>query len=1122
MNNFQGHGQDIVSELKEKQIRYGLSIGRRTPLHRMHVDCLREIQEAGLEPIIAIGSVNGAESALYNPVRNPLTLKQQKEQLRRALPDIYKESNLLLLPDKGDSNIWFDHLFQKMQEQGFEVAATVSHFRSKLADAKQQNASIKPLSYYAQGFVKRGMGSWESFNRKAEDDAINASDLRTMDLGHLTEEQREQFATPDYMIELAKEARATNPDRKLLDDAAIPLTMLDLSFDRMRKETGISTASVIEILRKNGEKITIDSLNEAASAAVQANLKERGVLNNSPDSLRIKIASASCNQTVYDFTTNIPNIKAAIDKAVADGADILALQEMGLTGYAADDYHQWFKNDQVWDLIQDIAEYAKEKNPNLVVSLGSPWHYADKSLPASDPEYNIDNRPYNCQFTITDGKVAAISAKSILADGPAEYERHQFTNWPFSKGTKTITLPDGSQVPFGKPIIALEKDGKRATLLHEQCAEGWPGVNDDLTINTREQNEARHIVGHAATHDLTVVINPSASRPQPAINKEKIRADGLCASGSRHCGVFVYTNYLGSESGTYAAEGSQIFAQDGKMIHHGERYSFKDMTYSSTVVDVPVAIRGEADVTVGHEFNALEKATSGKEADFEHAPEDALVYEEYARSISLWLRDYMQKQTFPCQGFVISLSGGKDSAYGAVAISTMVDLEVKENGVEGFFQHFPKLKYKDEVLKIFAEQGEEAAVDAIKKNLLTCVYLPTDNSGPVTRNAARFLIEGGVRDGKYIKGIGGNFYIANVQGAVDEYILAYAGLDMNAVAKEHLLKQGKVNPNPEALDQAKHEVKRLIRSYVDSDVGSNPTLPNYITDACVKPLPTWANPGDDLTLQNIQARARLPVPWTVSNKEGKIALVTSNNSEAVLGYTTAGGDMHMGGANPIGGLSKTTLEESLLYIQNHGLTGLAPIEALHDITVQKPTAELRKMKEGEKAQTDESDLGISYPQSQVLEQLIITNRKLPSEAHALLKGHNLFSSDDAERRDTITRFCKRWGGNQFKRVMGTLAPYVGGNVDPHQSVRTTVLADHFRTDLATLTLQLVVNKLGGEEQFSEHFGTSPKTALLNLKINRKIKDAMCDQSLEELTAPKQSHLFSSSLGTHSSDNLGIG
>src|SRR5262249_15158487 len=85
-------------EFSAKGIRYGVSIGRRAPMHRMHVDCLREIQEAGLKPIFFIGSTNDAKSPLYDPIRNPLTLEQQRVQLRLAVPDLYEDRRVLTLP----------------------------------------------------------------------------------------------------------------------------------------------------------------------------------------------------------------------------------------------------------------------------------------------------------------------------------------------------------------------------------------------------------------------------------------------------------------------------------------------------------------------------------------------------------------------------------------------------------------------------------------------------------------------------------------------------------------------------------------------------------------------------------------------------------------------------------------------------------------------------------------------------------------------------------------------------------------------------------------------------------------------------------------------------------------
>ena len=837
---------------------------------------------------------------------------------------------------------------------------------------------------------------------------------------------------------------------------------------------------------------------------------------------QITVASISMDQTVYDFTTNIRNGFAAIDRGVADHADIITFSELWMTGYAADDGHQWNKNNgAVWPLIQLFAKYAAAKDPNLVLLVGTPWHYADKTLPADDPAYNINNRPFNCQFTITDGQVVAISAKSILADGAAEYEPRQFNDWPLNKGTISIPLPDGAVVPFGKPIILLSDGEKNITLTCEICAEGWPGVHDDLTIDQREQDEVRHIITLARDNDLSVVVNSSASKPQPAINKEAIRAKGLCETGSRYCGLYVYTNYLGSESGTYAAEGSQLFAQDGEIIHHGQRYSFADVSYSSVTVDVPIARRGKPHVTVHHDYkNRPSLKPAGHEANFDAAyrngeiTNEQLKYEEYMRSIALWLRDYLVKQDWPCQGYVISLSGGKDSAYGAVAVSMMVDLEVQENGVEGFFKRFNRLKYKDEVLGIFENEGEAAAIRAIKDRILTCVYLPSDNSSDRTLNAARSLIEGGELNDAHAEGIGGKFQVSPVQGMMDEQIAGYAGLNLSRIAEENwqeILGDSMRDSDLESSHAlARAKMMRDIRSHVNAEPGSTPILPDYIARHCVNPVPTWANPADDITLQNIQARVRLPIPWTIANHEAKMALVTSNESEAVLGYTTAGGDMHMGGANPIGGVPKATITESLDYFEHHGLVGLPPTASLFYVNHEKPSAELRKEVEGAVQQTDETDLGFTYKQSAYLEEQLIVGRRQPAEVIQDMRNNPLFTDDPAVLRDIMLGFTGRWASAQFKRVMGTLAPHVGGNVDPHQAVRTTVLGDHFKTGCAEMTLDILAEKLGGDGAFENAYGVNTDAARILAMVNPDFKTALVKWPLDRLLNPNEWRIFDAS------------
>ena len=831
---------------------------------------------------------------------------------------------------------------------------------------------------------------------------------------------------------------------------------------------------------------------------------------------RIKIASASLNQIVYDYATNFKNVRSAIDLAVDDHADVLSTQELSGTGYEADDYHQWNKNnDDVWALLTAIARYAEEKDPNLVVTVGAPWHYADKTKPANDPAYNINNRPFNTHAVITGGRVIGLSAKSILADGPAEYEPRQFNNWPLSKGTIMVPLPDGTEVPFGKPVFSLGDGKRRISLIHEICAEGWPGLHDDLTIDVREQSEARHIVALAEDYDISVALNPSASKPEPAINKEKIRSEGLCITGSRYCGAYVYSNYLGSASGTYAAEGSQIFAQNGKIVQHGQRYSFKDVAYCSAVVEVPEAVRGKPDAFASHAFQAHAAfERTGREASFDLAyanqaiDSNQLSCEEYIRSTALWARDYISKQSWQPQGAVISLSGGRDSAYGAIVITTMIDLDVKENGIEGFFKRFKGLRYKDQVLKNYAQEGEAAAVRALKKNFLTCVYLPTENSSEETRHAAHFLIEGGeLADGTKADGIGGSFYVANVQGIFEEAVVAYTGLNLSKVAEENVQeilgsRAAAFLPEEQTL-MARAKLLQMVLQYVNAAPGSQPHLPDYITSHRVNPLPTWADPAFDLILQNLQARIRVTPPWSIAAAEGKMSFVTSNETENVLGYSTAAGDSHMGGANLLGGIGKHAVKCSLDYFENRGLIDLAPIRSLHYITNSQPSAELRKTVAGAAPQTDESDLGFNYEQADFISNRMIVGRQTPQEVlPQMQKSGNLFSSSLGSLRDTLVNFAKRWESAQFKRIMGTLAPYLGSNVDPHQSVRTTVLGDHFHTSNARMTLGVLAETVGGPENFQRKFGLSVPEANMAAQFNNDFKFALISWPLPKLLEPQ--------------------
>ena len=124
--------------------------------------------------------------------------------------------------------------------------------------------------------------------------------------------------------------------------------------------------------------------------------------------------------------------------------------------------------------------------------------------------------------------------------------------------------------------------------------------------------------------------------------------------------------------------------------------------------------------------------------------------EEFARSVSLALFDYMRKSH--SRGFVVSLSGGVDSAAVAMLVHLMVVMGVRQLGVNGFYK---KLSY----LKKPKPLDRKAPEAAITRQLLTCVYQATRNSSKTTSNAARALAEG----------VGAEFHHFDVDSLVREY-----------------------------------------------------------------------------------------------------------------------------------------------------------------------------------------------------------------------------------------------------------------------------------------------------------------------------------------------------------------
>lgn len=248
-------------------------MGRRAPMHRMHIDCLHEIVNAGLMPVIGIGSTNGMTSPLYDPLKNPLTEEEQREQLRRVVYREFPREAEIIVPlifsqeDLDHAEKWSKSIAQMAQNKGV-FGRCVLHFRAKESDFQTQSTNIRALRGYTRILAEHGVPSWGSYNTNPDDDNIHASDMRKWDLNRLNRDQKSCFADPDYIIDLANDARKRNPMNAVIEGAGIPVTMLDLSLERMRVEAGMPIHEIIEQAMAKGE-LSLMALSSAAATALE-------------------------------------------------------------------------------------------------------------------------------------------------------------------------------------------------------------------------------------------------------------------------------------------------------------------------------------------------------------------------------------------------------------------------------------------------------------------------------------------------------------------------------------------------------------------------------------------------------------------------------------------------------------------------------------------------------------------------------------------------------------------------------------------------------------------------------------------------------------------------------------
>lgn len=418
----------------------------------------------------------------------------------------------------------------------------------------------------------------------------------------------------------------------------------------------------------------------------------------------IKVAGAELNQTPLDWDGNQARIIEAISRAKAEQATILCLPELCIPGYGCED--MFFSPGVVRTSLESLFELLPHTR-GMIALIGLPIMY--------------QNRTFNGAALAVDGKLEGIVAKRFLAGSGIHYEPRWFTPWPAEKRVEIELHVKGQalKVPFGDIFfnIAGVKMG------FEICEDAW--------VANRPGRELYR-------HGMDIILNPSASHF--AFEKFEIRKR-FVLEGSRAFGVaYVYANLLGNESGRAIYDGGVIIASSGHLTAISDRLTFHDVRVTSAVIDIDEARMAQSqaatsfnipelvdrNIAVDFSFPNIRPETANREdMPWESSPH--LQEEEFARAVSLALFDYMRKSR--SRGFVVSLSGGADSSAIVCLVWLMVKLGIASIGLEAFKR---KLAY-------ISELTDCQTADQIVRRLLTTAYQPTENSGPITRNAAQEL-----------------------------------------------------------------------------------------------------------------------------------------------------------------------------------------------------------------------------------------------------------------------------------------------------------------------------------------------------------------------------------------------
>ena len=257
----------------------------------------------------------------------------------------------------------------------------------------------------------------------------------------------------------------------------------------------------------------------------------------------MKIALAQLNYRIADFDGNSAKIISQIERAKAEGVDLVVFSELSVTGYYPHD-------------LLERKEFI-QKAEAAILRIAS--HCTGIAAIVGGPRINRGEKGkmlFNSAFFLNDGKIESIHNKSLLPtyDVFDEY-RHFEPNTEFS---------------------IVEYRGERLAIT--VCEDLWDELPTENEF-AKDKIYRTSPLEELAKFSPTMVINLSAS--PFSYNQENWRKDILIRKAKRYNLPIIYVNQTGAQTELIFDGGSVVISREGEIIRE-LKYFTEDFTVFDT------------------------------------------------------------------------------------------------------------------------------------------------------------------------------------------------------------------------------------------------------------------------------------------------------------------------------------------------------------------------------------------------------------------------------------------------------------------------------------------------------------------------------------------------------------